>query len=99
MTDSQCTCPIKSGKRQQCADGQTIKAYNCPVHGVPRQVKREDTCQWTIDEGGSVETQCGRVLTLSAYTPRDFRWCLYCGGDIITGNGTIQPAPGASPSP
>lgn len=97
MTDPKCTCPIKDGKRQQCADGQTIKAYNCPVHGVPKPVKREEDCRRKLDEDwwcANTQRDHAAIDVLEGAA-----WCAFCGGRIIIGDGTIQPAPGASPSP
>ena len=49
-----------------------------PAHGSA-------TCDWTHDENGPDETQCGHAFefTYDGVKENDFKFCPFCGGAIV----------------
>lgn len=48
--------------------------------------QRRETCQWTEDENGPHETECGHAFefTYDGVEANGFKYCCFCGGSIIT---------------
>lgn len=47
--------------------------------------QRRETCQWTEDENGPHETECGHAFefTYDGVEANGFKYCCFCGGTII----------------
>lgn len=47
--------------------------------------QRRETCQWTEDENGLHETECGHAFefTYDGVQANGFKYCCFCGGSII----------------
>lgn len=47
--------------------------------------QRRETCQWTEDENGPHETECGHAFEFmnDGVKENGFKYCCFCGGAII----------------
>ena len=47
--------------------------------------QRSENCQWTEDENGPHETECGHAFefTYDGVEANGFKYCCFCGGAIV----------------
>jgi len=67
-------------------ESEIIATAGAKSHSDQRLVsQRRETCQWTEDENGPHETECGHAFefTYDGVEANGFKYCCFCGGSII----------------
>jgi hypothetical protein len=68
---------------RQCAN---VELSDGKSHSDQRLVgQHRKTCQWTEDENGPHQTECGHAFefTYDGVEANGFKYCCFCGGSII----------------
>ena len=54
-------------------------------------------CQWTQDEDGAYDTECGNKYEITNGTPKENRmkYCTYCGKQLDEATETTKDIPGS----